>query len=278
MADKEREGVMNRAFRTISLSLAGLLVTALGVSYLRAAPKFSEWSAPANVAELNSAFDEGGPAISKNGLSLYFQSSRPGGAGVTDIYVSERESVDDPWDAPKNLGPNINTSFNDVVPNLSRDEHYLFFASDRPGGSGNLDLWVSWREHTHDNLGWQPAVSVGAMTNTASIDAGPGYFEDDEAGAPQLFFASDRPGGPGGLEMFIQTSRPGTLGPSDVWVSTRGTVQDPWSPPTNLGPIVNSLNNDGQPSLSGDRRSLYFFSNRPGGAGGNDLYVTTRTK
>ena len=91
---------MHSAFRTISLSLAGLLVTTLAVSYLRAAPKFSEWSAPTNVAELNSAFDEGGPAISKNGLSLYFQSSRPGGAGVTDIYVSERESVDDPWGAP----------------------------------------------------------------------------------------------------------------------------------------------------------------------------------
>jgi len=307
---------MNRAFRTISVSLAGLLVTALAMSYLSAAPMFSQWSAPTNVAELNSAFDEGGPAISKNGLSLYFQSTRPGGAGVSDIYVSGRESVDDPWGAPTNLGPNINTSFADVVPNLSRDEHYLFFGSDRPGGSGNLDLWVSWREHTHDNLGWQPAVNVGAMTNTASVDAGPDYFENDEAGAPHLFFASDRPGGPGGLdiyvseqnadgsfgpaaivseinsafadqapearhdglEMFIQTSRPGTMGPSDVWMSTRRTVQDPWSAPTNLGPIVNSLSIDGQPSVSGDRRSLYFFSNRPGGAGGNDLYVTTRTK
>ncbi len=182
---------MNRALRTTSLSLAGLLVTALAVSYLWAAPKFSE-SAPTNLSELNSAFDEGGPAISKNGLSLYFQSTRPGGAGGSDIYVSERESLDDPWGPPRNLGPNVNTSFADVVPNLSRDEHYLFFASDRPGGSGNLDLWVSRREHTHDNLGWQPAVNFGAITNTASIDAGPGYFENDEAGVPQVFFASDR--------------------------------------------------------------------------------------
>ncbi len=81
-----------------------------------------------------------------------------------------------------------------------------------------------------------------------------------------------------GLEMFIQTSRPGTMGPADIWVSTRPTVWDPWSTPTNLGPTVNSLYADGQPSVSGDRRSLYFFSNRPGGAGGNDLYVTTRTR
>ena len=307
---------MNRALRTVSLSLAGLLVTALAVSYLRAAPNFSDWSAPTNIAELNSAFDEGGPAISKRGLSLYFHSTRTGGAGGADIYVSERERVDDPWGPPKNLGPNINTSFADVVPNLSRDEHYLFFASDRPRGSGNLDLWVSWREHTHDNFGWQPAVNLGTSINTASIDAGPGYFANGEAGFPQLFFASDRPGGSGaldiyvseqdadgsfgpgtvvaelnsafadqapevrhdGLEMFIQTGRPGSMGPSDIWVSTRPTVRDPWSTPTNLGPTVNSLYADGQPSISGDRRRLYFFSNRPGGAGGNDLYVTTRTK
>ena len=61
---------MNRAFRTISFSLAGVLVTTVAVSYLLAAPKFSECSAPTNLAEVNSAFDEGGPAISKNGLSL----------------------------------------------------------------------------------------------------------------------------------------------------------------------------------------------------------------
>jgi len=202
------------------------------------------------------------------------------------------------------------------VANLSRDGHYLFFASDRPGGSGNLDLWVSWREDKHDNLGWQPAVNLGALVNTASIDAGPSYFAKGEAEAPQLFFASDRPGGQGGLdifvseqdadgsfgaavpvtelngafadqapeirhdgrEMFIQTNRPGTTGLADLWVSTRQTVRDAWSTPTNLGPIVNSLFNDGQPSLSKDGRSLYFFSNRPGGAGGSDLYVTTRTK
>jgi hypothetical protein len=303
---------MNRTYR-IRLALGGVLITSLGVSYVWAAPRFSAWSAPTNLgANINSAFDEGGPAISKDGLSLYFQTNRPGGEGNTDIWVSQRESPTDAWGDPKPLGPNVNTAFNDVVPNLSRDGHFLFFTSDRPGGAGNLDLWVSWRAHTHDDFGWQPPVNL-AVLNTASIDAGPGYFENDEAGLPQLFFASDRPGGAGaldiyvseqnadgsfgpprpvtelngpfadqapdvrhdGLELFMQSNRSGN---TDIWVSTRETVFEPWSDPLNLGPVVNSLFVDGQPSLSSDRKTLYFFSNRPGGLGGNDLYVTTRTK
>ena len=306
---------MKRIPRSLSLSLGGVLVASVCLNYVSAAPKFSAWAAPTNLTVLNSAFNEGGPAISKDGLSLYFQSDRPGGQGLADLYVSERESVEDPWGPPQNLGAVVNTAFNDNVANLSRDQHYLFFASDRPGGAGNLDMWVSWREHTHDNFGWQPAVPLVPL-NSASIDAGPASFDGGEGGAPQLFFASDRPGGSGsldiflseqdaegnfgppvrieelaspladqapeishdGLAMYLQSSRVGSAGPADLWVATRPTVSDPWSAPANLGPIVNSPFTDGQPSLSNDRRSLNFFSGRPGGAGGNDLYLTTRTK
>jgi WD40 repeat protein len=193
---------MNRALRSICLSFGGVVIATLAVSYLSAAPKFSEWSVPVNLGPINSAFDEAGPAISKDDSSLYFQSTRPGGSGNADIYVSERERADDPWGAPTNLGPNVNSGFNDVVPNISRDGHYLFFASDRPGGSGNLDLWVSWREDKHNNLGWQPAVNLGALVNTASVDAGPSYFEKGEAEVPQLFFPA--------------TARVGT----EVWTSS----------------------------------------------------------
>ena len=306
---------MRRVARAVSLSLGGILVGSLCLGYVSAAPKFSAWSAPTNLAALNTAFDEAGPAISKDGRSLYFHSNRPGGQGLSDLYVSERESADDPWGPPQNLGAVVNTAFTESVPNFSRDGHYLFFASDRPGGAGNLDMWVSWREHTHDNFGWQAAVPLAAL-NTASIDAGPGYFENDGAGAPQLFFASDRPGGPGaldifvseqdadgafgppvridelaspladqapevshdGLVMYLQSGRTGTSGPADLWMSTRAAVGDPWSTPTNLGPVVNSAFIEGQPSISNDRRTLFFFSNRTGGAGANDLWVTTRAK
>jgi len=306
---------MKRTCRTIGLALGAVLMATLAVSYLSAAPKFSGWSTPVNLSSVNSIFDEGGPAISKDGLSLYFHSTRPGGPGNTDIWVTQRESVSDSWGIPQPLGLNVNSTFADNSPNLSRDEHLLFFASDRPGGSGNLDIWVSRREHTHDDFGWQPAVNLGATINTVAVDAGQAYLENDEAGVPQLFLASNRLGGPGGLdiyvseqnadgsfgpaalvnelnstladqapeirydglEMFIMSNRSGTRGLADLWVSTRETVFDQWSAPVNLGSVVNTAYNEGQPALSSDRQSLYFFSNRPG-SGLNDLYVTQRTK
>jgi Tol biopolymer transport system component len=292
----------------------GLVLVHLTASQVSSAPPYSAWSAATNLGSaINTAFDEGGPALSKDGLSLYFHSNRPG-LGNTDLYVSHRESDSDPWGPPTNLGPQVNTAFAEQVPGLSRDGHFLFFASDRPGGSGDFDIWVSWREHTHDDLGWQPAVNVGSALNTAGFEGGPSFFENDERGMPQLFFASVRPAVPNleiyvsdqsadgsfgpaarvaelgtsaadqapdirfdGLEMFIQSNRSGTTGLNDIWVSTRETVFDPWSTPANLGPLVNSAANDNAPTISADRRTLYFVSNRAGGAGLLDLWMSTRT-
>src|SRR5437867_12655515 len=95
----------------------------LGVR-LAQAQKFSDWSAPVNLGPaLNSAFSDQGPAISKDGLSLYFTSNRPEGFGGFDMYVSQRASVDDPWGSPVNLGPAVNTTFDEGNRAFSRDEH-----------------------------------------------------------------------------------------------------------------------------------------------------------
>ncbi len=151
--------------------------------------------------------------------------------------------------------------------------------------------------------------------NSESIDAGAGFFENDEGGRPLLFFVSTRPGGLGnfdiyvvaatapgslgpatlvpelsseandrrpsvrfdGLEVFFDSDRVGSLG-SDLWVSTRETPAQAWSTPTTLGLTVNSTAEDLMPNIAADRESLFFTSNREGGSGGFDLYVTTRTK
>jgi hypothetical protein len=68
------------------------------------------------------------------------------------------------------------------------------------------------------------------------------------------------------------------LGGADLWVSTRQTVFDSWSAPVNLGPVVNSASNDAPSYLSSDGRVLFMTSDRPGGFGAGDLYVTTREK
>jgi Tol biopolymer transport system component len=301
--------------------LTAVVLVALLASYPTAAPKYDQWSAPVNLgAVVNSTSNDQGPAISKDGLSLYFSSGRPGGSGGSDIWVSRRDSLEAAWGPPENLnkfGGVVNTTADDSIPALSRDEHRLFFNSNRSGGSGDTDIWVSYRQHTHDDFGWQMPVHLEGGVNSPFKDQGAGYFENDEGGAPLLFFGSDRSGGPGmndiyvsqllqllpdrvssgpasliaelsslgddlrpsvrfdGLEVFFFSNRPESAA-SDLWTATRQTVLDFWSKPKNLGP-VNSPANEMHPYIAPDRRTLYFASNRPGGSGMQDLYVTTRT-
>jgi Tol biopolymer transport system component len=295
-----------------------LIVLILTLANAASAQKFSDWSTPTNLGPIiNSTFNDQQAAISKDGLSLYFTSNRPGGLGGFDLYVSQRASVDEVWGSPVNLGMSVNSASNEGNPAFSRDEHFMFFQSDRTGGFGGIDIWVCHREHTHDAFDWQPAVNLGSGVNSAAGENAPSYFENDgDGGAPQLFFASDRAGTLGGLdiyrsegaldgsfgppsnvgelnssggdsrpsvahdglEIFLQSNRLGTLGGADLWTATRQATTDPWSSPVNLGATVNTASGDQNPYLSSDRLTLLFTSDRPGGLGGSDLYVTTRTK
>jgi len=280
-------------------------------------PRYSDWTAPVNLGPvINSAFSDQGPAISKDGLSLYFTSNRPGGlGGPFDMYVSQRASVDDPWSAPMDLGPTVNSAFDEGNPAFSRDGHFLFFQSKRPGGFGGIDLWVSYREHTQDDFDWQPAVNLGPAVNSAADDNGPSYFDNEEDGPAQLYFGSCRSSGlvgadiyvseqmadgsfgpatlvtdlssvanenrpsirHDGREIFFQSNRAGSLS-GDLWVATRESTLDPWSTPVNLRSPINTASQEQNAYLSSDRKTLFFSSDHPGGFGGLDLYITTRTK
>ena len=304
---------MNKSKHYIT-TLVGAIVLVSAFTASSRAQRYSDWSAPINLGPtVNSTSMDRGPAISKDGLSLYFTSTRLSGSfGGEDIYVSQRESQDSEWGPPVNLGPIINTTANETVPAFSRDGHLMFFATNRPLGFGGVDIWVSRREHTHDDFGWQPPENLGAGVNSTFTDAGPSYFDNDEVGVPQLYFNSNRLGGPGNLyvseqtadgsfgaavlvvelagdaarasirhdgrEIFFTSNRPGSIANSqDLWVATRETVFDAWSEPINLGSTLNSELVDVQPYISADRETLFFASNRPGG-GPTDLYMSTRTK
>jgi Tol biopolymer transport system component len=276
---------------------------------------YSEWSSPVNLGPVvNSASGDDLPAISKDGLSLYFQSNRPGGFGLLDLYVAQRDTKEAPWNAPVNLGAAINTAAQEFGPALSRDGHYLFFYS--PRATGLPDIFVSYRQDVHDDLAWDTPVMLGPEVNTSLFsDSNPSFFENDDIGLPQLFFQSDRPGGMGfndiymvqadgqggllpatlvtelssaqndatpeifrnGLEMFLMSTRPGGSGLNDLWTSTRSTLFSPWTVPQNLGAIVNSASQDEGPALSSDGETLFFGSNRPG-FGSFDIYMTTRVR
>jgi len=276
-----------------------------------AAPRYSDWSAPEWLGgTVNSSAEDAGPAISKDGLALYFYSTRAGGQGGEDIYVSRRPSPTEPWGAPVNLGAPINTAGNERVPAFSRDDHQMFFAR-------NGDLWVSYRLHKDEDFGdfgWQTPTALTSL-NTAFGEFGPNYFQDDN-GAVFLFFNSTRPGlgsndifvaiqqpdgsfgsvsnvtelnspfvdarttiSHDGLEMIFTSNRAtGSIaGQLDLWSATRESVSAPWSSPVSLISL-NTAANDYTPYVSADRETLYFASERAGGLGAGDLWVSTRTK
>jgi Tol biopolymer transport system component len=307
---------------TIALGLSLMAVS--GPSPGLDASSVPEWSQPENLGpDVNSASEDLAPHLSSDGLALYFASTRPGSLGGEDLWVSRRASRHDPWSPATNLGPAINTAANERSPALSLNRRLLFFATDRTGGSGGFDLWLSWRADPSDDAGWQPPVNLGTAVNTAATDAGPSFLEVGRfphaqrgrwrARIPQLYMSSNRPGGPGGLDIYlasvpggwagpsmlvgelsspqpdltptvradgleivIASGRPGTLGAFDLWRSVRKSVDEPWSAPTSLGSTINTEFLEVFPSLSVDARTLLFQSNRPGGLGGSDLYLSTR--
>lgn len=100
------------------------------------------WSKPVNLGPaINSASDEGGPWLSRDGRLLLFHSDRPEGQGSADLYMATRRSPNAPWSEPVNLAA-LNSTSTDCQPCLSADGTELFFTSTRPGGQGGRDLWV----------------------------------------------------------------------------------------------------------------------------------------
>jgi hypothetical protein len=283
----------------------------------------STWSEPVNLGPVINCegCDNRRPGISSDGLSLYFSSNRPGGLPDTGpLWVSQRASVHDPWGEPQELGPAINdpSATKASAPNLSRDQHWLFFHSNRTDllNYGGFDIYASYRQDVHDDFAWQTAINLGEGVNSQYDDAGPTYFEDATTGITTLYFTSfNRPGGLGdwdvyastlqgfanfgpavlvpelsspyrdtrtairsdGLEMFITSNRPGSIGNLDIWVSTRESTLDRWSTPEDLGAPINIAGFDtGAPALSSDGNTMYFYSNRPGSIGADDLWMSTR--
>jgi len=223
---------------------------------------FSEWSEPVSLdASLNTSFNDQQPALTKDGLTLYFASNRPLSPGAplhNEIWVAHRECLECPFGPPVNLGAPVNTPGNDAAPVLSRDEHWLFILTDRPGGIGSADIWAAYREDVHDDFGWQAPVNLGAGVNGSGFDGGAAFFENEGGGA-QLFFNKSPLPTPGGGDIYVSTQNPdgswGVAIPVDE---------------------VNTPLTDQRPSISHNGLDIYFFSNREGGQGGVDIWGATR--
>jgi len=260
---------------------------------------------------VNSPFADGSPCISADGLSLYFDSLRPGGQGFWDIWVTTREAVDSPWGPPKPLDSPINTAAGESGPCLSRDGLSLYFASNRPGGLGNFDIWVVTRQTT--DAPWGQPTNLGPAINTSAYDNHPSisadglslYFDSRrfslsqkwlsqnlyvahraspiDGWGPCEIFADAIPSSrtkyspdllPDGLTLFFDsftTSR-------DLWVMARPSSNAPWTQATALKPPMNTPYIDTDPSMWVDGCILYFVSTRPGGVGNFDIWQATVTE
>jgi WD40 repeat protein len=195
------------------------------------------WTIP-RVASFSGKFADADPFIAPDGKKLYYASRRPpedyiGAEGVDNmnLWVVDRVT-DTTWSVPKSLGPAVNGPANETFPTLAADGT-LYFASDRAGGKGGVDLWrsrlVSGAYGAPENL--------GDSVNTAANEIEPLIAPDQSW---LVFAARGRADGRGGADLYV--SRPRAAG---------------WSRPRDLGDPIDSPEDDFSPHLSPDGE--YFF-------------------
>jgi Tol biopolymer transport system component len=203
--------------------------------------RFGLWGAAVNLGlNVNSSSRDAGPSTPLDGLSLYFHSTRPGGLGDRDIYVATRATTNDSFASPVSLGHGVNSQFNDGTAAISADGLTLVFASDRPGGFSDQDLYIATRPNVSAPFG--AAANLGSTINRFVGHGSPSFSADSLS----LFFAAYD-----GVN-------------TDLYASTRGSLNDPWGAPVNLGPNVNSPFSEDFGEFARDGKSIVFISDRSG--------------
>ena len=122
-------------------------------------------------------------SVAANGNIYFYSSNYPRGFGKGDIYVSKLENGK--YLTPENLGNNINSEYYDIDPFIAPDESYLIFSSIRPGGQGDNDLYISFR---NSDGSWSKAVNMGSDINSYAHEIHPFVSRDGK----YLFFCSKR--------------------------------------------------------------------------------------
>lgn len=185
--------------------------------YISRRKKNGSWSEPENIGRaINTEFWESTPSLSPDKNDLYFSSSRPGGFGGTDIWVSHRLSSGK-WGVPENLGPEINTAGNEGCPFIHADNQSLYFNSDGHAGYGTTDLFVS-RRQADDN--WGRAMNLGYPINTIGDEGSLYVAADGRTG----YYSSDKSDTRGGLDIYSFQLRKEVSALKTLWA--KGKVFD----------------------------------------------------
>lgn len=199
--------------------------------------------------DINLEPSKGAINISQDGEWLLFAGYNfRNGFGDFDLYISYYTPTG--WSEPENLGRNINTESWESSPSLSPDNRALYFSSNRPGGYGGKDLYVSYRQ---PNGKWSAAVNMGPNINTGGDELAPFIHADNAT----LYFTSD--GLPG-------------YGNSDIFLCRKGPNNE-LSLPENLGYPINTIENEGSLFVAADGKTSFYASDRSDSRGGLDIYT-----
>lgn len=204
---------------------------------------------------LNSTFPDFAPVISADEKVMIFTSRRTGSTGglldetgqyFEDIYISKK--VNGKWGTPQNIGENINTDGHDASIALSADGSELFIYKDDGGGD------IYYCKERPDGTWSKPLPIEGSVNSRSSYENAAAVSPDGTT----LFFASNREGGYGGLDLYM------------VKMNDKGF----WGKPVNLGPVINTAEDDEGPFMDFDGMTLYFSSRAHKGMGGFDIFKT----
>lgn len=204
-----------------------------------------KWGPPKNIGKpVNTNTHDASIAISPDGSVVFLYKDFQLG----DIYFSEFDGKE--WSKPEDMGKNINTKYGETSISMTADGKVVYFSSDRPGGFGGMDIYIS----TKDRKGrWGEAVNLGPTINTPFQEESPFIHADGKT----LYFSSRGHAGMGDFDIFKTIKQPD------------GT----WTQPENLGYPINTADDDLYFVLSADNKHGYYSSEREDGFGEKDLYL-----
>jgi outer membrane protein OmpA-like peptidoglycan-associated protein/tetratricopeptide (TPR) repeat protein len=205
----------------------------------------NEWSKPETfLSNANATSHRGSIGLSADGQKLFIYSPEDAGTILTSYLVGDK------WAAPVKLNENINTRYRETHATISADGKYLYFTSDRLGGFGGLDIYVS---ELQENDTWGPAKNLGPTINTEKDEEGPFIHHD-------------------GITLYFSSKGHRNMGGYDIFMSKKSS-DTTWLTPQNLGYPINTTEDDVFFTTTADGKRAYFSSYRTDGSGGLDLYV-----
>jgi len=194
----------------------------------------TKWSEPMSISTtINTKYNEGASSMSADGKTIVFAScNRADGVGSCDIYISYKEG--EQWSVPENMGRTVNSAGWDSEPSLSADGKVLYFSSERSGGFGREDIYVSRKQ---DDERWSVAKNMGTQINTEGREVSPFIH----ASGSTLYFSTNNKPGMGEFDIF-----------------RTDYIDTSWTNPLNVGYPINTADNDATLFITADNKKGYY--------------------